>query len=99
MAVQHAAMLTYELSIPPLILGITFFALGTDIPEIGNSAMASVAGHGDLIVGDSMITLKLGILPSVGPYRAAIVPMLAALALVSGILSPTAGSPDRMVAF
>ncbi len=95
-AVQHAAMLAYGLAIPPFILGITFFALGTDFPEIANSVMASVTGHGDLNIGDSMgsvvtqITLILGILPfaggmlQVGPYRGAIVPSLTIGALAVG---------------
>jgi cation:H+ antiporter len=106
-AVQHAAMLAYGLSIPPFLIGVTFFALGTDVPEIANSVMASVAGHGDLNVGDSVgsvvtqITLILGILPfaggrlDVGPYRAAIVPLLTAAALTIGIFLVSDGQLSR----
>ena len=106
-AVQHAAMLAYGSSVPPFIIGVTFFALGTDVPEIANSVMASVAGHGDLNVGDSVgsvvtqITLILGILPfaggrlDVGPYRAAIVPFLTAAALIAGIFLVADGYLSR----
>ena len=70
--IRHVSMLAHGLSIPPFILGITLVAVGTDLPEIANSIMSSVAGHGDLNVGDSVgsimtqITLVLGILPLVG---------------------------------
>lgn len=107
-AVQHASMLAYGLSIPPFILGITFVALGTDVPEIANSVMSSIAGHGDLNVGDSVgsvvtqITLTLGLLPfagaamGVGPYRAAIVPLLTAVALMGGALLVADGELSRI---
>lgn len=106
-AVQHMAMLAYGLSIPPFILGVTFFALGTDVPEIANSVMSSLAGHGDLNVGDSVgsvvtqITLILGVLPfvggklEVGPYRAAIVPLLTVAALAGGMLLVADGHLSR----
>lgn len=107
-AVRHAAMLAFGLSIPPFILGITVFSLGTDVPEIANSVMSSLAGHGDLNVGDSVgsvltqITLILGILPfaggrlEVGPYRAAIVPMLTVAALIGGIFLVLDGRLSRI---
>ena len=67
--VHHVSMLAYGLSIPPFILGITLVSIGTDLPEIANSIMSSLAGEGDLNVGDStgsimtQITLVLGLLP------------------------------------
>lgn len=107
-AVQHASMLAYGLSIPPFILGVTFVALGTDVPEIANSIMSSLAGHGDLNVGDSVgsvvtqITLTLGLLPfagaalGVGPYRAAIVPLLTVVGLLLGIGLVSDGHLSRL---
>jgi cation:H+ antiporter len=101
-------MLAFGLSIPPFILGVTFFALGTDVPEIANSVMSSLAGHGDLNVGDSVgsvvtqISLILGILPfasgriSIGPYRAAIVPLLTVAALIGGVLIVRDGHLSRV---
>ncbi len=67
--VHHVSMLAYGLAIPPFILGITLVSVGTDLPEIANSIMASLAGEGDLNVGDSagsvltQITLALGLMP------------------------------------
>lgn len=69
--------------------------------------MSSSAGHGDLNAGDSVgsvmtqITLVLGILPfaggrlDVGPYRAAIVPLLSVAALVAGIFLVADGNLSR----
>lgn len=96
-AVQQAAMLAYGTTIPPFLIGITFFAIGTDVPEIANSVVASMVGHGDLNVGDSVgsvmtqITLVLGLLPFfggsfvVGRYRASTVSLLTIAALILGI--------------
>jgi cation:H+ antiporter len=95
-AVQQAAKLAYGFSIPPFIIGVSFFAFGTDVPEIANSVMASLAGHGDLNVGDSVgsvvtqITLIFGLLPflggkfEVGRYRASIISLLTIVALALG---------------
>lgn len=55
--------------IPPFVIGITVVAIGTDLPEIANSIIASITGHGDVNVGDSIgsatvqATLILGLLP------------------------------------
>ena len=76
LASRHAVTNTAELAagtnIPPFVVGFTLLALGTDLPEIANSIVASVSGHGDLNVGDSIgsaatqATLVLGLLPIVG---------------------------------
>ena len=97
--VQNASQLAYGTDVPPYFLGITIVALGTDGPEIANSIMASIAGHGDLNVGNAtgsvfaQITFALGILPfaakgfTMGPWRNAIVPSLTTVALIlSGFL-------------
>ena len=68
-AVHYASALANGLAIPPFLIGVTLVSIGTDIPEIANSIIASVAGHGDLNVGDSVgsvmtqITLVFGLLP------------------------------------
>jgi cation:H+ antiporter len=74
--VDHVSALAYSLGVPPFLLGLTVVALGTDLPEIANSIIASVTQHGDMNVGDSVgsavtqITLVLGILPFlVGRFR------------------------------
>ena len=58
--------------LPPFIVGMTLLAVGTDLPEIANSVVASASGHGDINVGDSVgsaatqATLVLGLLPFLG---------------------------------
>lgn len=68
-AIGRVSRLAAGSRIPPFIIGITLVAIGTDLPEIANSIVASLAGHGDLNVGDSVgsaatqSTLVLGLLP------------------------------------
>ncbi len=68
-AVESATGLTAGTQIPPFFVGITLLAIGTDLPEIANSIAASVSGHGDVAMGDSLgsvvtqATLVLGLLP------------------------------------
>lgn len=68
-AVRHASILAAGSRIPPFVVGLTLVALGTDLPEIANSVAASIAGHGDLNLGDSVgstvtqVTLVLGLVP------------------------------------
>jgi cation:H+ antiporter len=68
-AVTHLTALAAGSRIPPFFFGITLVAIGTDLPEIANSIAASVTGHGDLNVGDSVgsaatqITLVLALFP------------------------------------
>lgn len=71
-AVIHASALAFGSRIPPFLIGVTLLAIGTDLPEIANSIVASVSGHGDINVGDSIgsavtqVTLILGLLPFLG---------------------------------
>ena len=71
-AVDRAVSLAARSRIPPFLIGITLLAIGTDLPEIANSIMASLAGEGDLNVGDSVgsaatqATLILGLMPLLG---------------------------------
>ena len=71
-AVDRAVALAARSRIPPFLIGITLLAIGTDLPEIANSIMASLAGEGDLNVGDSVgsaatqATLILGLMPILG---------------------------------
>jgi cation:H+ antiporter len=70
-AVTHVSSLAFGTRVPPFVVGITLVAIGTDLPEIANSIIASAAKHGDLNVGDSVgsavvqSTLVLGLLPLV----------------------------------
>ncbi len=71
-AVSHAADLAAMSKLPRFMIGFTLLAIGTDLPEIANSIVSSVTGHGDLNVGDSVgsaatqLTLILGLLPILG---------------------------------
>lgn len=71
-AVSDTTELAAGTSLPPFVVGFTLLAVGTDLPEIANSIVSSVAGRGDLNVGDSVgsaatqATLVLGLLPLVG---------------------------------
>ena len=71
-AVTNTAQLAAGTRLPRFVIGFTLLAVGTDLPEIANSIVSSVSGHGDLNVGDSIgsaatqITLVLGLLPLVG---------------------------------
>jgi cation:H+ antiporter len=71
-AVTNTADLAAGTRIPRFIIGFTLLAIGTDLPEIANSIVSSVSGHGDLNVGDSVgsaatqVTLILGLLPLLG---------------------------------
>lgn len=70
--VDRASALVAGTSISPFLVGLVLLALGTDLPEIANSIASSLAGHGDINVGDSIgsavtqSTLVLAILPLVG---------------------------------
>lgn len=71
-AVEHATALASRSRLPPFVVGLTLLAIGTDLPEIANSIVASASGNGDVNVGDSIgsaatqLTLVLGLLPFVG---------------------------------
>lgn len=78
-AIMHAVALSEELGAPSFIIGVTLVAVGTDIPEIVNSVVASYAGHGDITLGDAtgsvftQITLGLGLFPFVAGFAIVVV--------------------------
>lgn len=74
--VGHAISIASALGASPFMIGLTLVSLGTDLPEVANSVIASTAGHGDINIGDSIgsilaqITLVLGLLPFlVGAFK------------------------------
>ena len=77
-AVTTTTQLAAGTRIPRFVIGFTLLAIGTDLPEIANSIVSSISGHGDLNVGDSVgsaatqITLVLGLLPLLGGVTFAI---------------------------
>jgi len=68
-AIEHTVHLTSRLNVSPFLIGFVMVSVGTDLPEIANSIMSSLAGHGDINVGDSVgsvlaqTTLVLGLIP------------------------------------
>jgi cation:H+ antiporter len=70
--VEHATVLAKSLGISSLLIGIFVVSVGTSLPEISNSVISSVLGHGDINVGDSIgstltqLTLVLGLLVFLG---------------------------------
>lgn len=71
-AVADATKLAAGTRLPPFFIGVTLLALGTDLPEMANSIVASYTNNGDVNVGDSIgsaitqLTLVLGMLPLIG---------------------------------
>lgn len=67
-AVDHSIELACNWAVPPILIGLVLVALGTDLPEIMNSIIASSLGHGNINIGDSVgsaftqVTLVLGII-------------------------------------
>ena len=67
-AVGAALETSESLGISAGLVGLSIMAVGTDLPEIANSIIASLSGHGDVNVGDStgsaltQITLILALL-------------------------------------
>jgi len=107
-SVTHLTAFAAGTRIPPFVVGITLVSIGTDLPEIANSIIASVTGHGDINVGDSIgsatvqATLILGLLPLIaGSFplargRAARVGAATVGALLLGAVLMADGDLDRL---
>lgn len=107
-AVDHAVILAAALGVPPFVAGVTIMAIGTDLPEVANSIVASLGGHGDLNVGDSIgsaatqVTLGLGLLPllagafDVGRRRVRVTGAATVLALLLGVALMADGDLSRL---
>jgi cation:H+ antiporter len=67
-AVSSALAVSEVSNISPGLIGLTVVAIGTDLPEIANSIVAALTGHGDVAVGDAagsamtQVTLVLALL-------------------------------------
>jgi cation:H+ antiporter len=107
-AVHHATALAFGSRLPPFIIGVGLLAIGTDLPEIANSIIASLRDQGDLNVSDSIgsaatqLTLVLGLLPlmvggfPVGRRRVRVIGALTVLALGLGIIFVANGELSRL---
>ncbi len=94
-ALDAAVLLGARLGLSSFVIGVTIVAVGTDLPEVANSIIASFSGHGDLNVGDSIgsvvtqSTIVLGILCFVGHLESSrrfiiTVGVLTVLAILTG---------------
>ena len=68
-ATRYSQVLALRIGVPPLVIGLTLVGIGTNLPEIANSVVASLSDHGDLNAGAAIgsvavdVTLVLGLLP------------------------------------
>lgn len=107
-AVHHASALAFGSRLPPFVIGIGLLAIGTDLPEIANSIIASLREQGDLNVSDSIgssvtqLTLVLGLLPFaagafvVGRRRTRIVGSAIVMSLGLGLILVADGRLTRL---
>jgi cation:H+ antiporter len=107
-AVGHLTEFAKGTRIPPFVIGITLVSIGTDLPEIANSIVSSITGHGDINVGDSIgsatvqSTLVLGLLPLIaGSFpiargRVARIGLATVASLVLGALLMLDGDLSRL---
>ncbi len=105
--IHHASAVAFGSKLPPFVIGTTLVAIGTDLPEIANSIVSSITGHGDLNVSDSIgsaatqVTLVLGILGLVagpiviGRRRVSVIGGLTVAALLLGVLFVADGYVSR----
>jgi cation:H+ antiporter len=71
LGVSYTRALAAAIGAPPFVVGVVLVAVGTDLPEIGNSIASHLQGEGDVNVGDSVgstltqYTFVLGLFPLV----------------------------------
>ena len=67
-SVDHTIIFASALGVTPIVIGLVFVSIGTDLPEIVNSLVSARLGHIDIDVGDSIgsvmtqLTLVFGLL-------------------------------------
>ena len=76
-SVDHSIIFASAIGVTPIVIGLLFVSIGTDLPEIVNSLVAAGLGHLDIDVGDSIgsvmtqLTLVFGLLAFVAkkPFK------------------------------
>ncbi len=74
--VKYATLLSIDLLLPPILIGLFLIALGTSLPELVFEASAMMKGKGDYVLGDligsviSNSTLVLGVTALIYPITA-----------------------------
>jgi len=93
-ATTFAQVLALRAGVPPLVIGLTIVGVGTNLPEIANSIVASLSDHGDLNAGAAIgsvavdVTLVLGLLPFAAGafYLGRIDLRIASVAIIAALL-------------
>ena len=93
-ATTFAQVLALRVGVPPLVIGLTIVGVGTNLPEIANSIVASLSDHGDLNAGAAIgsvavdVTLVLGLLPFAAGafYLGRIDLRIASVAIIAALL-------------
>lgn len=93
-ATTFAQVLALRAGVPPLVIGLTIVGVGTNLPEIANSIVASFSDHGDLNAGAAIgsvavdVTLVLGLLPFAAGafYLGRIDLRIASVAIIAALL-------------
>ncbi len=74
--VKYATLLSIELSLPTILIGLLLVALGTSLPELIFGTRAILSGHPDMILGDILgavvvnSTLVIGVSAMIFPITA-----------------------------
>jgi len=74
--VEYATVLSGDLALPPIIVGLFIISLGTTLPELTFGSRAVLAGHSEMTLGNSIgsvivnSTLVLGIVSIICPITA-----------------------------
>lgn len=74
--VHYASLLSIELSLPPIMVGLFIISIGTTLPELTFGARAVMLGHGEMALGDQIgtvianTTLIIGITAIIYPITA-----------------------------
>lgn len=74
--VEYATLLSMDLMLPPILIGLFMIAFGTSLPELAFEVRAIRAGHSDMALGDLMgsvianSTLVLGVTALIYPISA-----------------------------
>jgi len=65
--VEEAMILATVFNLPIFLFGITFAAIGTDLPEIANSLISSAFSHGDVMIGDLLgsVLVQMTLVPAI----------------------------------
>ena len=74
--VENGKAIAYMFGVPEVIISLTLFALGTSLPELATTVVASLKGEGDIITGNAIGSCIFNLLAVMG-VTAAVKPIIA----------------------